>query len=75
VSNAVPCEDKICTECESIIARTYRELRQTGYGDREAFLAAARVLELRHPGHDRYYYFFRTAQWLGAAPVPSRRIE
>ena len=73
MSTPVPCEDKICTECESIIARTYRELRHTGYSDREAFHSAARVLELRHPGHDRYYYYFRIAQWLGGARQSHRR--
>jgi hypothetical protein len=54
-----------CTECKGIVTRTYRELRDTGYDDRDAFLSAARVLELRHPGHDRYYYFLRIGQWLG----------
>ena len=66
MSNRVRCEDVSCTESEGIVARTYRELRDTGYSDRDAFLSAVRVLELRHPGHDRSYYFLRIAQWLGA---------
>jgi hypothetical protein len=66
MSDGVRCEDRACTECEGIVARAYHELRDTGYSDRDAFLSAVRVLELRHPGHERYYYFRRVAQWLGA---------
>ena len=54
-----------CTECRGIVTRTYRELRDKGYDDHDAFFSAAHVLELRHPGHDRYYYFLRIGQWLG----------
>ena len=53
---------------DKIVSRAYRELRDKGCSDREAFLSAVRVLELRHPGHERYYYFSRLANWLGAKP-------
>ena len=66
MTGRIRCVETACTECEGIVARTYRELREAGYPDRDAFVAAVRVLELRHPGHDRQYYFLRIAQWLGS---------
>ncbi len=54
-----------CTECESIVTRAYRELRGKGWSDRDAFLSAAQLLGLRHPGQDRNVYFLKVAQWLG----------
>lgn len=51
---------------QTIVARTYRGLRDMGDSDRDANFSAVRVLELRHPGHDRQHYFFRVAQWLGS---------
>jgi hypothetical protein len=53
----VSCEDEICTQCQGIVTRTYRELVDAGDSDRDAYLSAVRVLELRHPGHVRDYYF------------------
>jgi hypothetical protein len=54
-----------CDECARIVVRTYRELRQADYSDRDAFISAVRVLELRHPGHDRGLYFRSVARALG----------
>jgi hypothetical protein len=64
------CSDQHCTECRSILLRTYRELRAGGYGDEKAFQAATHVLALRHPGHDRDYYVGLAAQWI-EAEVPN----
>jgi hypothetical protein len=73
MSKRARCENEDCTKCEGIVARSYRELRNAGYSDREAFFSTVRVLELRHPGHEKYYYFGRVAQWRGAdsGSVPS----
>jgi hypothetical protein len=54
-----------CDECARIVVRTYRELRNADYSDRDAFISAVRVLELRHPGHDRWFYFRNVARALG----------
>lgn len=70
MSKPVHCDDEICTECKGIVTRTYHELRNSGDSDRDAYLCAVRVLELRHPGHERYYYFHRVAQWLGGERWP-----
>lgn len=67
MSNKVPCFDAGCIECREIVTRAYRELRSRGSSDREAFLSAVRVLEIRHPGEDRNSYFLRVAQWLGTS--------
>jgi hypothetical protein len=66
----VRCVDEDCTECEAIVTRAYRDLRDKGYMDRDAFMSSVRVLEVRHPGHDRYYYFYRIANWLAAVHEP-----
>jgi len=66
------CSEEDCT-CERIVLRTYRELRDKGRSDREAFLSAVQVLALRHPGHERYYYFSRIAKWLGRQHQPYPR--
>ena len=70
----IRCPDENCTECQGIVTRAYRELLNTGNSDRHAYLSAVRVLELRHPGHDRNYYFLRVARWLASErwPDPSR---
>jgi hypothetical protein len=65
MSEPIPCGKEDCEECERIIVRTYRELRASDYSDRDAFISAVRVLELRHPGHARSYYFRRVARALG----------
>jgi hypothetical protein len=62
------------SECEGIVVRACHELRDTGHTDRDAFVSAVRVLELRHPGRDKYYYFRRIAHWLGAQrPSPGHK--
>jgi len=58
-----------CAECADIVTRTYSELRARGYTDKEAFLSAVRVLELRHPGSNRYEYFRRVASLLGGQSI------
>ncbi len=61
-----------CTECESTVTRAYRELRSKGWSDRDAFLSAVRMLELRHPGQERNVYLLKLAQWLGTdREIPS----
>jgi hypothetical protein len=65
--------DENCTECRGIIARTYRELLESGESDRHAYLSAVRVLQLRHPGHDPNYYFLRVANWLASESWPDPR--
>ena len=69
------CADRLC-QCRGILLRTYSELRAAGYDDRNAFQAAAHVLTLRHPGHDRDYYSALAAKWIeaetdGARPLSS----
>ena len=54
-----------CTECESTVARAYRELRGKSWSDRDAFLSVVRMLELRRPGQNRNVYLLKVAQWLG----------
>ena len=61
---SIPCGKDDCEECEGVVVRTYRELRAADYSDRDAFISAVRVLELRHPGHERSYYFRRVARAL-----------
>jgi len=61
----VICDEVYCGECGDVIARAYSELRDKGYSDRDAFMSAVKLLELRHPGHERYYYFRCAAQLLG----------
>jgi hypothetical protein len=65
MSSEIRCVSDECTACKPIVTRAYRELRSTGATDRDAFLSAVRVLELRHPGHDRSIYFLKVANWLG----------
>jgi hypothetical protein len=68
MSKRIPCDQERCEECAGIIVRAYRELRKADYSDRDAFIAAVRVLELRHPGHDRSFYFRDVARALGNEP-------
>ena len=65
MSAKLRCIDEECTECAAIVTRAYRELRVLGRTDREAFLSAVRVLEIRHPGEERGTYFLKVAHWLG----------
>ena len=65
MSEQVNCDQEGCLECAGIIVRTYRELRKADYTDRDAFISAVHVLELRHPGHDRLFYFQNVARALG----------
>jgi len=60
------CDVEDCDECARIVVRTYRELRNADYTDREAFISAVRVMELRHPGRDRWFYFRNVARALGS---------
>ena len=64
----VACDERGCSECGDVIARTYRELLSNGYSDRDAFIFCVNMLELRHPGHERNYYFSCAAKLLGAMP-------
>jgi len=75
MTNDPRCYSEHCSDCEKIVTRAYRELRSKGQSDREAFLSAVRVLEIRHPGEDRNSYFLRVAQWLGTerGPEPQRQ--
>ena len=66
VAVRVLCSDEVCTECRSIVANVYNELRRLGHGDRAAFASAVRVLELRHPGHDKEHYVGLAAEWIAA---------
>jgi hypothetical protein len=68
MSERVHCDEEACVECARIIVRAYRELRRADYSDRDAFISAVRVLELRHPGHDRWFYFRNVARALGEEP-------
>ena len=65
MSDLSPCDIDDCAECASVVVRTYRELRNADYSDRDAFISAVRVLELRHPGRDRWFYFRNVARALG----------
>ena len=60
------CSDEVCSECHSIVANVYNELRRLGHGDRAAFASAVHVLELRHPGHNRDHYIDLAAKWIAA---------
>ena len=62
------CSDEVCRECSGIIARLYEGLRLAAYGDRDAFTSAVRVLELRHPGHDKEHCLSLAAEWLADEP-------
>ena len=69
MSERIPCDPEGCQECARIIVRAYRELRNADYSDRDAFISAVHVLELRHPGHDRWFYFRNVARALGNEPL------
>lgn len=78
MSEQIPCENEGCEECAAVVVRTYHELRKVDYSDRDAFMSAVRVLELRHPGHDRWFYFRNVARALGNelfASAPSHPTE
>ena len=65
MSERVSCDTEDCVECARIVVRTYRELRNADYSDRDAFISAVHVLELRHPGQERWFYFRNVARALG----------
>jgi hypothetical protein len=73
MSEPIPCDNESCDECASVVVRAYRELRKANYSDRDAFMSAVRVLELRHPGHNRWFYFRSVARALGAEPSSGPR--
>ena len=73
MSEQFPRDCEGCVECARVVVRTYRELRQADYSDRDAFMSAVRVLELRHPGNDRWFYFRTVARALGNEPNTSAR--
>ena len=76
MSEQIPCGEEDCEECARVVVRTYRELRMADHSDRDAFISAVRVLELRHPGHDQWFYFRNVARALGnesGAADPPRR--
>jgi hypothetical protein len=68
VAVRILCSDEVCTECCGIISRAYAELRLAGCEDRDAFASAIRVLELRHPGHDKKHYRDLAAEWIAVDP-------
>jgi hypothetical protein len=69
MSEHVVCDEKSCAECEALIVRTYRELREEKGSDGHALNFCADLLEFRHPGHGWYYYFSCTARLLGSSLV------
>ena len=71
MSERIPCDSEGCEECARVVVRAYHELRKVDYSDRDAFMSAVRVLELRHPGHDRWFYFRNVARALGNEPSAS----
>jgi len=75
MSEQVNCDKEDCMECARIVVRTYRELRKADYSDRDAFISAVRVLELRHPGHDQWFYFRNVARALGDEPSAGPAID
>lgn len=66
MENRVVCNEMGCVECRDIVVGTYRDMREAGDTDRDAFLFLVDLLELRHPGHEHYYYFRCVARLLGA---------
>ena len=77
MAEQIPCGEEDCEQCATVVVRTYRELRMASYSDRDAFMSAVRVLQLRHPGHDQWFYFRNVARALGSnseiadpAPLP-----
>jgi hypothetical protein len=61
----VTCDEASCTSCLDVISRTYKELLERGDDDHDAFLLCVNLLELRHPGHERYYYVSCARRLLG----------
>ena len=70
MAERVNCDEEDCVECARIVVRTYHELRRANYSDRDAFISVVRVMELRHPGRDRWFYFRNVARALGEEPSP-----
>ena len=57
MAKRVACDEVGCAHCADVITRTYAELRERGDSKRDAYLFCVDLLELRHPGHEKYYYF------------------
>jgi hypothetical protein len=70
----VSTHQELCTEgcdsCQTIVVRTYREMRKCGTADRPAFRAAMRVLSLRHPEHSAKRVKTLASKWVAEALAP-----
>ncbi len=64
------CDLKGCNECAEVIARSYQELLKRGISARDVCGISVN-LELRHPGHQRYYYIRCTERILEHMTFPS----
>jgi hypothetical protein len=56
-----------CDSCQTIVVRTYREMRKCGTADRPAFRAAMRVLSLRHPERSAKEVKTMASKWVADA--------
>lgn len=59
------CNRGQCVLCADSLRHNYGLCISQGTDDRQAFMASVDLLEQRHPGHDRNYYFHCVAQLLG----------
>ena len=59
---AVLCNDDC--PCRAAVTRAYRELRQRGVGDRQAFRAALVVYRNHHPETGSTEATYTTADWI-----------
>ena len=59
-----------CDSCETVVVRTYREMRKCGAADRPAFRAAMRVLSLRHPERSAREVKSLASKWVAEALAP-----
>ena len=54
-----------CNEpCQTVVKRTYREMRALGVEDPSAFSAAVKVMALRHPREHPDAILAQVADWL-----------
>ena len=59
------CNKRQCELCVDAVRHSYEVCLRQGSDDRRAFMASVDLLEFRHPGHERNYYFHCVAQLLG----------